>query len=492
MSDVHIIEANDKNNLIEAIKNRKATRVQSIIDNCIQNYDPESMLIVVEALPLLAVQYPKILSYFLKKCHYIESPPGLTDCLDTSIIKRRSLLDNTKIKTYDVKRNKNSYLTTKCYIPLPGLFTRKNGCSPFDKLAYLHSIEAFQSPVFEAIVMQKLRVYSDMHSAILVYYIIHFSLFVAVISNTNNTDTRNESLMISSLFFGSFTILSIGIRAIVKLIKFLSYSKDEMPLRVYFFKTWDTFVGLAASFLPVATVSLEYRNHTASPELKSLSILFMWIFLVLQLRLIKGVGIFLSVIQTILTKIKWLLLFLIFVLFAFAHSFMVLLSETLPDNGKNTFTSFAQSFKNVWLMLLNDYTSLLPWTSNHLLDFLVMAFSFSTTIVTLNILIALMNNAYEETYKNANTVWIIRLAEFIVDLEYSYNPSRLDRFEDLQPKEPSYIVYTALKSNKIVKRPVIKVEDTTKLKDEKIKEFRETHFAEPQKFPMDEIVVDRS
>ncbi|CAG8552795.1 9919_t:CDS:2 [Ambispora leptoticha] len=486
------IEANDKSNLIEAIKNRKATIVQTIIADCIQNYDQESMLIVVEALPLLAVQYPNILSYFLKKCEYIEAPSGLTDCLDTSIIiKRQSLLDSTKIKTYDLKSNKTSYLTKKYYIPLPGLFTRKHGFSPFDRLAYLRSVEAFQSPVFEAIVMQKLRIYSRLYFAILVYYIIHFSLFVAVISNTKNTDTRNKNLMISSLFFGSIAMFSIGIRAIVKWIIFLRYSKDEIPLHIYFVKTSGTFVGLAASLLPIIIVSLEYHNNTVIPEFKSLSILFMWTFIHFQLRLFKGVGVFVSVIEAILRKIKWLLLFLIFVLFAFAHSFMVLLSETPPNNGKNTFTSFERSLINVWSMLLSDYSSLSPWINNRLLDILKVSFSFSTTIVILNILIALMNNAYEETYKNAHTMWITLLADFIVDLEYSFDPSRFYCFEDLQPKEPSYIIYT-VKSNEVAEGPVSKIENITKLKDEKAKEFRQTPFAEPQKFPMDEIIVDRN
>ncbi|CAB4443828.1 unnamed protein product [Rhizophagus irregularis] len=108
---------------------------------------------------------------------------------------------------------------------------------------------------------------------------------------------------------------------------------------------------------------------------------------------------------------------LFFILFAYAHSLMVLLSETSPDNGVNTFTGFYQSIKNTWLILLNDYSSLEPWTKNYLLDILMITFSLSTAIILFNVLIALVSNAYEETLKNAHTIWVIELAEIIAEIE---------------------------------------------------------------------------
>ncbi|PKK66951.1 hypothetical protein RhiirC2_752576, partial [Rhizophagus irregularis] len=96
---------------------------------------------------------------------------------------------------------------------------------------------------------------------------------------------------------------------------------------------------------------------------------------------------------------------------------MVLLSETSPDNGINTFTGFYQSIKNTWLILLNDYSSLEPWTKNYLLDILMITFSLSTAIILLNVLIALVSNTYKETLKNAHTIWVIELAEIIAEIE---------------------------------------------------------------------------
>ncbi|CAG8455899.1 8415_t:CDS:2, partial [Rhizophagus irregularis] len=119
----------------------------------------------------------------------------------------------------------------------------------------------------------------------------------------------------------------------------------------------------------------------------------------------------------ILKKIRWFLVFLIFVLFASAHSLMVLLSDTLTDNGANTFTGFYQSLKNSWSMLLNNYSSLEPWTNNYLLDIFMIVFSLSTAIVLFNILIAIISDSYKITCKKAHTIWVMELVELMAEFE---------------------------------------------------------------------------
>src|SRR5207247_8963502 len=56
-------------------------------------------------------------------------------------------------------------------------------------------------------------------------------------------------------------------------------------------EVWNTFVAFAAAVLPVITVSLEL-NSLISPELRSLSILFTWFFIIKKLCYFEGVGIF--------------------------------------------------------------------------------------------------------------------------------------------------------------------------------------------------------
>lgn len=60
------------------------------------------------------------------------------------------------------------------------------------------------------------------------------------------------------------------------------------PLR--FFKNFTTYIELVAYVLPVIAGS----QINSSPELRSISILFLWIYFVAQLRVFKGIGIFIA------------------------------------------------------------------------------------------------------------------------------------------------------------------------------------------------------
>ncbi|PKY13070.1 hypothetical protein RhiirB3_424810 [Rhizophagus irregularis] len=153
-----------------------------------------------------------------------------------------------------------------------------------------------------------------------------------------------------------------------------------------------------AFILPVITRSLKHGDNVAPSELQSLSVLSLWIFIAAQLRVFKGIGVIIAA----------------FILFAFANSLMILLSED-PN-----FTSFDNSLKNVWSMFLCDYDSLKQWTDNRLVDIYKIVFSFSTTIILMNILIAILSDTYEETINYAQTVWVIKRAEIIIDIELSW------------------------------------------------------------------------
>ncbi|CAG8503655.1 hypothetical protein GLOIN_2v1771895 [Rhizophagus irregularis DAOM 181602=DAOM 197198] len=153
-----------------------------------------------------------------------------------------------------------------------------------------------------------------------------------------------------------------------------------------------------AFILPVITGSLKHGDNVAPSELQSLSVLSLWIFVAAQLRVFKGIGVIIAA----------------FILFAFANSLMILLLED-PN-----FTSFDNSLKNVWSMFLCDYDSLKQWTDNRLVDIYKIVFSFSTTIILMNILIAILSDTYEKTINYARTVWVIKRAEIIIDIELSW------------------------------------------------------------------------
>lgn len=55
--------------------------------------------------------------------------------------------------------------------------------------------------------------------------------------------------------------------------------------------------------------------------------------------------------------------------------------------------------------------------------------------------VALVSNAYEETLKNAHTIWVIELAEIIAEIEL--NPLISHYFPTLRAEVPWTIIYRA-------------------------------------------------
>ncbi|CAG8627774.1 14052_t:CDS:2 [Dentiscutata erythropus] len=369
---------------------------------------------IVEDLPGLASHHPDLLSEFLKKCTYLKLPPELEKALK----EKKTFKNSKKTETFEciMKFGTVKILDTSIR-PSKNIFDRIFGKSKrrpknkilyaiaciFERLATLRSVEICQSPVFEAIIIQRKSYLIDgLYSGMLLYHFIYFTLFALVLYTTKHFATGNRNLMIASLFFGSLTIAYSFYQIYYTYIRYLLFHKKKFRRTIA--KSMDTFIILASKFLPLITVILEFHNNSAPMELRALSVLFLWAFMALQLRYIKEVGIFIA--------------------------------NLPPDNNDipNTFINFGKSLKNVWLMLQGDYSSLSPWTDNPLLDILRNIFSFMTSLIILNILIALMNNAYERTYKHARAVWVAYIAEIIADFGFSANSN--DTLDSV-----SYIVY---------------------------------------------------
>ncbi|CAG8527889.1 14575_t:CDS:2 [Dentiscutata erythropus] len=397
--------------------------MSAVIENILEIDDPQGILIE-----------------FLRK--HIKFPPELEEKMieikrDDKVIIRK--FNGCTVLDFSKERKRNE--VTKCFLPLPNLFktdpkgfieilltvflnstslSRNN--SNFKKLAELRSIEICESKVFDKIASYVYYSTFPSYAMLLFYYMIYFSLFVLVVH------TGNRILMIASLIVGSLIILYSTLLQMLELFMLVLSGKKRI------LHTVSTLLVAAvifpATFLPYVTLILELHNNSDFPRLQSLSILFMWFFNVSQLRFIEGIGIFLA----------------IFVLFSYSHALLVLLSKIPPDNDNipNTFTGLDESLKNVWMMLLGDYDSLAPWTNNSFLDIIRIVFSFTTTIIILNILIALMNDTYEETSKHARAMWIAHVAEFasiMMPFSECFESSKSRYFKLRAIKDVSYIVY---------------------------------------------------
>ncbi|CAG8468024.1 4563_t:CDS:2 [Acaulospora morrowiae] len=443
-----------ENILVKVIKRKKKgcqniSLVWKILEYCLNCYfrenEPGFMSIVVDALPQLAIHYPQILSIFLDQCTNMKVPSKWNIDLDEKVESNHSNLygcefncftkaESLKSNFYSFYEKKYSHSATYCHVPLYNLFNKPNrdkffpkfdDFSPFTKLTLLRPLEVFESPLFEAVIMYIWHNYKYegdnitlLYLLILFYYMAYFCLFVAANSIVSSNPFASFLLMIISMFNGGVWAYFWFRRTFVSIATCIEFKTNSNLLSI--------FIESAALILPFVSGFLYILRGNAPPELQSLSILFLWVYIFFQFRAFEGIGIFIAVLKNTLWKIKWLLLILIFILLSFSHTLLVLLSDTLPDNGSNTFTGFYQSFKNTWSMLLNNYDSLRPWTQNYMLDIFMIVFSLSTAIIMFNILIALINDSYKETYKKARTIWIMELATMIADIEIFFSNNRFN------------------------------------------------------------------
>jgi hypothetical protein len=150
--------------------------------------------------------------------------------------------------------------------------------STFVKIAPFRPFEAFKFPPFEAIVKFKWHAFARWRFfRLLSLYFVHFGLFVYAV----HTDHRQ--LMTVSMILGAILILTWIRRSIIHYVN-----------GIRFFTVFATYVELAAFVLPVITGFLKRDDNVALSELQSLSVLSLWIFVITQLRVFKGIGVIIS------------------------------------------------------------------------------------------------------------------------------------------------------------------------------------------------------
>ncbi|EXX75384.1 hypothetical protein RirG_042340 [Rhizophagus irregularis DAOM 197198w] len=371
-----------KNPLTKAIEKENIVLVGKILEYCLhvhyfRNYEPGFMSVVVDALPSLTDKYPEMLLKLLEQCTYLKVPSdweiGFQGVYSTKNHKSRELNRLTEQPASLTSKNLyiDLYSATYCHVPLYNLFHKPrrdplfliilhtlkfdfsylsrlysyDNLSPFAKLTFLRSSEVFQSTFFKTIVIHRImKVYTYLY-VYLVYYIVYFLFYLAATTTAKSDPVKSSQLMSYSLIYGALWALVLIPRLFANffIFKFIKYKTKKAK------KLFTTLIELAAFILPVTTGCLELSNKTASPELRSLSILSLWIMIFLQLRFIEKIGMFAAV--------------------------------------------------------------------------------------------ALVSNAYEETLKNAHTIWVIELAEIIAEIEL--NPLISHYFPTLRAEVPWTIIYRA-------------------------------------------------
>ncbi|RIA94409.1 hypothetical protein C1645_760163 [Glomus cerebriforme] len=204
------------------------------------------------------------------------------------------------------------------------------------------------------------------------------------------------------------------------------------------FSVPSTYVLIAAITFIIITGFMELKFLDYSFEIlgtfQSISIFLLWICFIGLLCLFKKIGVFAIVIMHICRKIGWLIFLLVIILFAVSHATMIFFSTVLPefDDEKNvpkenTFENYFVSFDNEWTGFINagfDYLD--SWKNNYYVNVIKILFSFFTSIIIMNLLIAIINNIYEDVYKRAYTEWSAIRARVIASFELAISTPKDD------------------------------------------------------------------
>ncbi|RUS34106.1 hypothetical protein BC938DRAFT_482373 [Jimgerdemannia flammicorona] len=90
---------------------------------------------------------------------------------------------------------------------------------------------------------------------------------------------------------------------------------------------------------------------------------------------------------------------------------------TLSQDGNNYFSTPDYAMRSVFLFLTGDWSSTSYWDTNRYVDVFKILFSFTTAILLLNVLIALMTQIVDDMQEGRHEVWLRTKAGIIAEIE---------------------------------------------------------------------------
>ncbi|KAG0267609.1 hypothetical protein BG011_002917 [Mortierella polycephala] len=267
-----------------------------------------------------------------------------------------------------------------------------------------------------------------------------FFLFTVIITaqqiaiNPRSTDEIDDDLTLEERNLESWRpmfriTICLGLSLIAyELTQFISSPRK-------YIKSPYNYLDLAAYVMPVAGcyIFLSFDPESdAGPDqiwIMSFAILALYMNVLFELRVVKQLGIVVNIILNITRRIVWF--FLIFGLFliSFTHALLHLLHTRKQCTAEDCVTGelFVDEFpKEFWGALSTTYFFLAgrfePVDSifeNGGIGFHIMMviFFFFTVILLLNILIALMNDAFNESRDEGQLAWLKQWSEVIAEVE---------------------------------------------------------------------------
>ncbi|KAL1920392.1 uncharacterized protein VTP21DRAFT_769 [Calcarisporiella thermophila] len=288
------------------------------------------------------------------------------------------------------------------------------------------------------IINQKWRAYGWWAYALNVFFeLLYFGVFAALIVDFSGI-SRSALGILSGFLSGIFILLE--------------YRQFTCEGKRYLWQ-FHNYVNLATYCSVLATSLLYVLGIKNVPSwANSISMLILWVNLVMQLRVLHFFGIFIGIITQVFQRIASFLVVLLIILLAFSHAFYLLLKDIKNQptistisltndssnrgilrgnitqvsdtaSGENHFDFWFDALRSTYNFLLGQYETLDPFDDNMTVVILKVLFSFSTAIVLLNVLIALINGVYKVSEKEAEQTWMRNITRWLAQTElYTLTP----------------------------------------------------------------------
>ncbi|CAG8636705.1 15756_t:CDS:2 [Rhizophagus irregularis] len=235
--------------------------------------------------------------------------------------------------------------------------------------------------------------------------IIYNTTFTAGISNSTITTINNNYVTEINK-----AISEIDITAINKLIN----STDVVILKL---SPPEAFRSLKNFFLE--------HGYDCISVFQTITIFISVLCIVGYLCLFRNIGLYAYIIMHICRRAICILFLLGILLLNVSYATMRIFATTIPDfdddkkmYNKNTYDNYIKTSNNVWSGFLNaSYDYMYPWDSRYFVSIMRIAFSLFASIIIMNLLIAFVNNVYEEVYKRKYTEWTMFRARAIAYIE---------------------------------------------------------------------------
>ncbi|CAG8487580.1 8419_t:CDS:10 [Paraglomus occultum] len=309
-------------------------------------------------------------------------------------------------------------------IPLIGSWVIPSHYSVFINLAVLRH-PMLQEPAFEALVKYKWENYGQKYYLFLLFaYWIYSAMFIIPASIGDNV------LHDSGLKYPVIVMATIFL---------LLELRQSLTLRLKYSYNLYNIIELASFILPlIVSINAQADNPPSSRSL-SWVVLLLWVFMALNLRAFEGMGVFIIILYKAILNLVSFILLMSAILAGFTSACWILLRN---DNSDDNFQSFWLSLNSVMTFLGGDFSAV---SDVHSFDvnMLRILFMISTTIMLLNILIAILNTAYSDVASQARRIWVLNCAEILAEFELFWMTPEKKKNRVLFPR---YIYYEADRS----------------------------------------------